>query len=487
MSNPSESQNNSASPNATRPQASGDDSAEKRALLAWVKMAVEDQAAVFAGRERQLLETMQTEVSRVRGNAIQTAERLQTRERSLSQQTEKLTALIGETMVKSVTLIQKGRDLDAQAALARTAADLEVERIRGELHLQNAENERRIEHFKAEADARHDAFRNESEQRVRALQIENAALEAALDQARKELIAASNAVANGQAALNQAFDERNTLSSLNKMLYGDVRACLDAMGSLSNELQRMRLSWVWKLRTRIRELRASDNFLPAPPKLSMAYHNYNSTEFPGSVTSSAGVAQEALGRQASEAINNANIKHLDELLGLDDAEFIEALYLTLLKREPDEPGRIHTLAALRGGVDKLTLVINTAQSIEGRRYKAVLRGLNEAVLWHQRERRWPLGPFYRLLHVFKRMYRQINRLESRLAQIESNVQDIHALYNDGKGSSVISQYDTENFLAERADGAISEAIKVPVGTPRSVATIFTKLKTQTIRNQKRKS
>jgi hypothetical protein len=67
-----------------------------------------------------------------------------------------------------------------------------------------------------------------------------------------------------------------------------------------------------------------------------------------------------------------------ELLGLFDGEFVDALYRRILGREPDAQGRLGHLEQLRNGYPKAALIAHFLDSAEGRSYGAVVAGLETA-------------------------------------------------------------------------------------------------------------
>jgi GT2 family glycosyltransferase len=71
---------------------------------------------------------------------------------------------------------------------------------------------------------------------------------------------------------------------------------------------------------------------------------------------------------------------LDALLALDDREFIEHAYVTLLKRPADASGLRDYLAQLKRGANRLLLLRSLRESPEGRACAAQLTGLDERIV-----------------------------------------------------------------------------------------------------------
>jgi 2-polyprenyl-3-methyl-5-hydroxy-6-metoxy-1,4-benzoquinol methylase len=88
-------------------------------------------------------------------------------------------------------------------------------------------------------------------------------------------------------------------------------------------------------------------------------------------------------RSAGDADRNLS---LSTLLMLEDAEFVEAAYLRILNRHPDEDGRINYLRLLRGGMPKIRILGALRQSSEGRTLGANVPGLHQRLFFSRLER-----------------------------------------------------------------------------------------------------
>ncbi len=92
---------------------------------------------------------------------------------------------------------------------------------------------------------------------------------------------------------------------------------------------------------------------------------------------------EALGRTGAHqppektraATQDAEARSIDELLKLNDGEFVRHAYHTVLGRTPDAHGFQHFLGELRGGASKVEVLWRLRYSSEGRRKRKRLDGL----------------------------------------------------------------------------------------------------------------
>ena len=84
---------------------------------------------------------------------------------------------------------------------------------------------------------------------------------------------------------------------------------------------------------------------------------------------------------------------LDQLLVLNDVDFVRAAYRALLKREADPTGERNYVELLRSGHDKVRLLGDMARSEEARRSGASIPGLNGALMRRKLGRLPVVGPF----------------------------------------------------------------------------------------------
>lgn len=84
-------------------------------------------------------------------------------------------------------------------------------------------------------------------------------------------------------------------------------------------------------------------------------------------------------------------KKLDELLVLDDQEFLYCAYRTLLNRSPDEIGMEYYLDRLHEGEKKIQILMELRASGEGRRLNPAIIGLDASIQRHKFLRRFDIG------------------------------------------------------------------------------------------------
>src|SRR5258705_5927136 len=89
--------------------------------------------------------------------------------------------------------------------------------------------------------------------------------------------------------------------------------------------------------------------------------------------------QEADIRSAFKA-NSDGKCHLNELLALDDGDFVRGAYLILLRRTPDDAGFAHYRDLLRNGEAKIDILESLRSSAEGRAHGDAVEGLAAAAL-----------------------------------------------------------------------------------------------------------
>jgi GT2 family glycosyltransferase len=77
---------------------------------------------------------------------------------------------------------------------------------------------------------------------------------------------------------------------------------------------------------------------------------------------------------------------LASLLQHEGRQFIEKVYLTVLRRPADSAGLRHHLALLRKGVPKLQIIVGMRESPEGKRLDCELEGLREAIAKYRSSR-----------------------------------------------------------------------------------------------------
>jgi GT2 family glycosyltransferase len=87
--------------------------------------------------------------------------------------------------------------------------------------------------------------------------------------------------------------------------------------------------------------------------------------------------------------------NLDTLLLLEDQQFIERAYITILKRPADPDGMSTYLTQLRGGAAKIQILSNIQKSSEAKLAGTELQGLDMAIAHHKRSKLPLIGAFFK--------------------------------------------------------------------------------------------
>ena len=402
------------------------------ALRDGARASVETQAALFNQREREIWATAQLQVEAARAESVATRARLEAREQEVGRQVTNLTALIELTSARSVALIQREREIGARAFRDVDAARSEMREQRLRLAGLEAEYAGRIN---ALEEALH-AERHAADVRIHDLHAEIVRLsdlvaareaelcrQAEIWQADAIARAAEHAESIGiahagiervEAELAQTVDlTSRQITELNDQvaaqcqreaeLRREIAEGVAEVSTLTDDLLSIRRSLLWRLAaplgwlgSRSRRDEPSSSATPQPYMVS-------STLVP----------------PASDHLMS-NPTHIEQLIALSDDEFIFALYRTLLDRNPDPEGHNAHFRLLRAGEDKLAMVVSMARSPEGRKARPKLEGLAEALKQNSRER-GVFGPIYKFGNSFRRLLRQVNSVELRVAYIESQV------------------------------------------------------------------
>ena len=142
-----------------------------------------------------------------------------------------------------------------------------------------------------------------------------------------------------------------------------------------------------------------------------------------------------------------DITNVEDLLSLEDFQFVRCCYLALLNRDPDEIGFQANLNTLRNGtVDRLGLIRVFRESPEGKTVKAKLKGLRSITLLRKLERIPLIGPGIRLLADLAR----VSKLRQRIEQLESRVDRTTTLIrgSESPNDESTDQFDYDQFYLE---------------------------------------
>lgn len=176
------------------------------------------------------------------------------------------------------------------------------------------------------------------------------------------------------------------------------------------------------------------------------------------------------------------IRHVNQLIALDDKALIESLYLTLLRRAPEKEGLDFYLAQLRSGHDKCALIADFASSPEARAVSHSLPGLAEFIKLH---RSWK-SSVARVIFGYRQRAAQLNRIENALARSRQELDDAVA-HIRGRLAAI------EGRLSLAADDALptASATADPAadidlsGVPLPARRIFRELMTAATDHQRR--
>ena len=105
--------------------------------------------------------------------------------------------------------------------------------------------------------------------------------------------------------------------------------------------------------------------------------------------------------------------HVNDLLALNSASFIEAAYSTILKRQADREGFDHYMGRLELGDTKEAILVALATSTEAQRMRIDLTGLPAVI---KRNGKSPWRRFSRFLSEIGGMRRRLVRIEHMLSE-----------------------------------------------------------------------
>ena len=186
---------------------------------------------------------------------------------------------------------------------------------------------------------------------------------------------------------------------------------------LSAELVAIKSSRLWRFQSSLRRIGGgSVRGLEMPPKFELE------------LQPSAGVlADDSVLTEGKSMLFNDTVgprsggfqaeNSLTTLLIKQDVEFIEAAYLSLLRRAADPQGRVYYLSRLRAGAPKMQLLVELSRSPEARAMGTELAGLREAsrrIRWSQ----WPL--LGRVVRTFVGL-ESTSETQARLRAIEQQI------------------------------------------------------------------
>ncbi|NUY35335.1 FkbM family methyltransferase [Paraburkholderia sp. JPY303] len=273
--------------------------------------------------------------------------------------------------------------------------------------------------------------------------------------------------------------------------------------ALTAEIVQMKTSLSWRLTAPLRMLAR----VAKRPDLMIEGHENALTENsdldghakPEDVASSPADSESALHRDQSSSVvclqklpqdnqsdptpdfgpSMKTIKHIDQLLDIDDTEFVNATYRALLNRPADATGLAYYLGRLRAGYGKAKVIVQIASSKEARVIRADIPGLDALIAAEKRAGHWLKGWFQRQSAMSKQVHRieyllsQLERrTEARLSSIERNVEAVvdHLKHLESFGQALApTGYASPQPAVSHSRANIVDGLTLPVaGTPTEI-------------------
>ncbi|MGJ8481967.1 DUF4214 domain-containing protein [Sphingobium yanoikuyae] len=171
--------------------------------------------------------------------------------------------------------------------------------------------------------------------------------------------------------------------------------------------------------------------------------------------------------------------HLNDLLRLNGASFVETAYSVILKRQVDRSGLDHFMSRLASGDSKEAIIVTLATSTEARGSRIDLTGLPTLI---RKRGKSPLRRFLRYFSQFADMRRQLARIEYVISQQEviaasnsvhhpiivedRNIGQVHArIPGDDLHNTLVSIQDSLSNTAHDADLFIENFRKTIQSSP----------------------
>ncbi|WP_341319326.1 FkbM family methyltransferase [Paraburkholderia sp. IMGN_8] len=279
---------------------------------------------------------------------------------------------------------------------------------------------------------------------------------------------------------------------------------LEQLDAVTAEINRMKATASWRFTAPLRalaELLGQSNTTPMTTK------DVPSSTDGKSVAIAVKSDAEALSARAEHALSEANqsvvtpqqepqenysdqtrefghpmktIKHIDQLLEMDGAEFLKATYKALLNRPTDSGGMAYYMGRLRAGHGKAKVIAQIAQSKEANFIQPKIPGLEELVATQARAKHWFRGWFSKQSSVLAQVYRleymlgqMEHRTEARLISIERNVEVIVDRLRDLQLGAHVEPETMhqlhEESVRTQARSNIVDGLTLPIeGTPTEI-------------------
>lgn len=114
-------------------------------------------------------------------------------------------------------------------------------------------------------------------------------------------------------------------------------------------------------------------------------------------------------------------KHIDELLALNDYEFIQCAYISILNREPDSEGASYYMNRLESGFSKTRILCQIYSSKENANTKAQSLDISREVYIYTQSEKPLIGWF---IKIFRPNIESDNQIERRLRSIEIKINSL---------------------------------------------------------------
>jgi hypothetical protein len=114
------------------------------------------------------------------------------------------------------------------------------------------------------------------------------------------------------------------------------------------------------------------------------------------------------------------VRHVDQLIALNDVALVESLYRTLLELPPDPEGMEFYVGQLRAGYDKVLLIAEFAAMPQAQAAGLALPGLQKFIV-RQKKREQSL---WRRISGNRQHESQLNRLENNIGQVLHELENL---------------------------------------------------------------
>ncbi len=207
----------------------------------------------------------------------------------------------------------------------------------------------------------------------------------------------------------------------------------------------------------------------SPDELRFAYERAVLGNYPPDAHSvSAGNAEQV----ETQVSGDGSALDISVLMSLDDQAFVEAAYIALLKRRPDDAGRRNHLTALSNGVSRIAVLSALRYSPEGCQVAVPVPGLRSRLVAHRLYNLRFIGRVFRTatsIIALPGLMRDIGKLHIQLNNMQARVQDLGQRHEyEVRGfaeQSIERTQEAVNDLSRRVDRLASQAQAEPWADP----------------------